>query len=94
MTKTKKEYIRLVSIVKNRRIKEGLPARHEDIANVLGYDRAYFSTLLGSRSNVNQDHIKLLKLHFPFLEEKTIERTDREILLSIEKMLITLTKRK
>lgn len=93
MTKTKKEYIRLVTIVKERRTKEGLPARHEDIAKILGYDRAYFSTLLGKRSNVNEEHIKLLKLHFSFLEEKTIHRTDREILLSIEQKLITLLKK-
>lgn len=94
MTKTKKEYVRLVSIVKERRTREGLPARHEDIAKVLGYDRAYFSTLLGHRSNVTDGHIKILKLHFPFLEEKTIQRTEREILLSIEQKLITLLKRK
>lgn len=93
MTKTKKEYIRLVAIVKQRRIKEGLPSRYEDIANILGYDRAYFSILRDQRSNVTEEHIKQLKLHFPFLEEKTIDRTEREILLSIEQKLIELLKK-
>lgn len=92
MTKLKKEYIRLVGIVKKHRKQEGQPDRYEDIAETLGYNRSYFSTLMGDRGVVTEDHIRLLKLTFPFLAEKK-QRDNREILLSIESMLITLLKK-
>lgn len=92
MTKTKKEYIRLVSIVKKYRKEASLPVRNEDIAKELGYDRSYFQTLIGSRGVVNDDHIRVLKLTFPFLAEKK-QRDNREILLNIESMLKELLKK-
>jgi hypothetical protein len=91
MTKLKKEYIKLVDIVKKQRLQNGLPARYEDIAGMLGYNRSYFSTLMGERGVVTDDHIRLLKLTFPFLAEKRT-RDNREILLSIEKKLDQLLK--
>jgi hypothetical protein len=91
MTKLKKEYIKLVDIVKKQRLQNGLPARYEDIAEMLGYNRSYFSTLMGERGVVTDDHIRLLKLTFPFLAEKKT-RDNREILLSIEKKLDLLLK--
>lgn len=92
MTKTKKEYIRLVSIVKKYRKEASLPVRNEDIAKELGYDRSYFQTLIGSRGIVTDDHIRVLKLTFPFLAEKK-QRDNREILLNIESMLKELLKK-
>jgi hypothetical protein len=91
MTKLKKEYIKLVAIVKKQRLQNGLPARYEDVAEMLGYNRSYFSTLMGERGVVTDDHIRLLKLTFPFLAEKKT-RDNREILLSIEKKLDQLLK--
>jgi antitoxin component HigA of HigAB toxin-antitoxin module len=82
----KKEYTKLVAIVKKHRMQENLPARYEDIAKELGYNRSYFSTLIGKRGVVTDDHIKRLKLTFPVISEKKT-RDNREILLSIEKML-------
>jgi hypothetical protein len=70
MNKLKKEYLRLVGIVKQHRLQENLPARYEDIAKELGYNRSYFSTLMGKRGVVTEDHIKLLKLTFPVVGEK------------------------
>lgn len=93
MTNPKKEYIRLVGIVKKQRLQNGLPARFEDIAELLGYNRSYFSTLMGTRGVVTEDHIRLLKLTFPFLAEKKA-RDNMEILLSIENMLIEFLKKK
>lgn len=92
MTKLKKEYIRLVSIVKKHREQASLPARYEDIAKELGYNRSYFQTLIGARGIVTEDHIRLLKLTFPFLAEKK-QRDNREILLNIESMLKQLLKK-
>jgi hypothetical protein len=92
MANLKKEYIKLVNIVKKQRLQNGLSARYEDIAGMLGYNRSYFSTLMGERGVVNEDHIRLLKLTFPYLAEKKT-RDNREILLSIESMLIQVLKR-
>jgi hypothetical protein len=92
MANLKKEYIKLVNTVKKQRLQNGLPARYEDIAQMLGYNRSYFSTLMGERGVVNDDHIRLLKLTFPYLAEKKT-RDNREILLSIESMLIEVLKR-
>jgi hypothetical protein len=91
MNKLKKEYLRLVGIVKQHRLQENLPARYEDIAKELGYNRSYFSTLMGKRGVVTEDHIKLLKLTFPVVGEKRT-RDSREILLSIERKLDLLLK--
>ena len=65
----KKEYKKLVGVVKNTRKGKKLPFRNQDIADTLGYSRTYFSGLLGKSAIVNQDHIKNLKLNFPFLSE-------------------------
>lgn len=86
MTKTKKEYIRLVGLVKDHRKQANLSTRNEDIAKELGLNRSYFQTLIGKRGVVTPEHIRLLKLTFPFLGEKK-QRDNREILLSIESML-------
>lgn len=86
MTKTKKEYIRLVALVKQHRMQANLPARDEDIATELGYNRSYFATLKGSRGTVTDEHVRLLKLTFPFLAQEKV-RDNREILLNIEAML-------
>lgn len=88
----KKEYTKLVATVKKHRLQEGLPARYEDIAKELGYNRSYFSTLIGKRGVVTEDHIRQLKLTFPVIGEKKT-RDNRDILLSIEKMLIQLLKK-
>lgn len=49
------------------------------LAERLGYDRAYFSSLLGSRADqVTGEHIKALKLHFPELENPTTTPADIE----------------
>jgi antitoxin component HigA of HigAB toxin-antitoxin module len=92
MSNLKKEYLRLVAIVKQHRTQEGLPARYEDIAKELGYNRSYFSTLMGKRGVVTEDHIKQLKLTFPVAGEKRA-RDNRQILLSIEKKLDELLKK-
>jgi antitoxin component HigA of HigAB toxin-antitoxin module len=92
MSNLKKEYLRLVAIVKQHRTQEGLPARYEDIAKELGYNRSYFSTLMGKRGVVTEDHIKQLKLTFPVVGEKRA-RDNRQILLSIEKKLDELLKK-
>lgn len=71
----KKEYKRLTEIVRNTRKSQGISYRNEDIAGVLGYSRTYFSGLLGKSAIVTEDHIKNIKLHFPFLSEnKTAEK--------------------
>jgi hypothetical protein len=92
MPNLKKEYLKLVEAVKQHRLQENLPARYEDIANELGYNRSYFSSLMGKRGVVTSDHIRQLKLTFPVIGDKQ-RRDNREILLSIEKMLIQLLKK-
>lgn len=77
----KKEYKRLVEIVKSNRRRQDLPTRHEDIAKILGYDRSYFSSLMGKTGTVTTHHIKLLKLNFPFLQETKKNGNDMESLL-------------
>src|SRR5688572_30066630 len=46
------------------RRENGKPLRNEDIAARLGYERSYFSSLLGTRGEVTVDHIKLIQLEF------------------------------
>ena len=65
----KKEFKRLLNIIKTVRAEAQLPNRNEDIADILGYNRTYLSGLTGIAGKVTEDHIKLLKLHFPFLSE-------------------------
>jgi hypothetical protein len=65
--KFKEEYRKLFNSVKEHRRAQGLPSKNEDIAKVLGYNRSYFSNLLGARGIVTEEHIKDMKLHFPFL---------------------------
>jgi hypothetical protein len=89
----KKEYKKLVAAVKAERRKQGLPDRYEDIAKILGYDRSYFSTLMGKQGVVNEKHIKLLKLNFPFLAEKpkvnghSLEDLIKALIVRIDKLI-------
>jgi phage repressor protein C with HTH and peptisase S24 domain len=65
----KKDYKKLVGIVKRLQTAMGKPSRNEDIARELGYNRSYFSSLLGERGVVSEDHLRNIKLHFPILNE-------------------------
>lgn len=94
MGKLNKQYVELVKIIKKKRTLQELPARYEDIAKIMGYDRSYFSSLMGGRYPITQNHIKLLKLNFPFLDDAKPERDLYEVLISIEKKLDILIKRK
>jgi|GEM_PF-6862907 len=67
----KKEYKRLLEIVKERRSQSSLPARNQDIAEILGYNRSYFSTMLGENGTVGPEHLKILILHNPWLKKHT-----------------------
>lgn len=71
----KKEYKTLLATIKSKLKTEGSPSRNEDIAKVLGYNRAYFSTLLGDSGVITEDHIKNLKLHFRDLLENVTRGT-------------------
>lgn len=66
---TKEEYKKLLEIVKKQLKGSGMQSRNEDVAEILGYNRTYFSTLIGKEGNITKGHIKELKLHFPFLLE-------------------------
>jgi hypothetical protein len=74
MPNLKKEYLKLVEAVKKHRLQENLPARYEDIAKELGYNRSYFSTLMGKRGVVTEDHIRQLKLTFPVIADNRKKR--------------------
>jgi hypothetical protein len=65
---TKQQYRQLVADLKEMAKTKGSRMTNEDIASFLGYDRSYFSSLLGERGKVTEQHIKELKLHFPTLE--------------------------
>jgi hypothetical protein len=59
----KKEYNSLVESIKKEMKLRGESARNEDIANMLGYNRSYFSSLLGTGAKVTQNHIDVLKMY-------------------------------
>jgi len=61
---SKKEYIKLVGTVKNLAKARGERLTNEEIANRLGYNRSYFSTLMGSAGKVEKSHIEDFKLRF------------------------------
>jgi hypothetical protein len=71
----KEEYKKLVDRLKENAKKQDKKLSNEEIATSLGYERSYFSTLLGSRGNVTEDHLKTLKLHFPELLGNTTKTT-------------------
>jgi hypothetical protein len=61
----KKKYKELISQIKVVAKREnGKPMRNEDIAIRLGYERSYFSTLLGERGEVTDKHIRVLQNEF------------------------------
>jgi hypothetical protein len=61
----KKKYKDLVSQIKAAAKREnGKPLRNEDIAERLGYERSYFSTLLGERGEVTEKHVRVLQNEF------------------------------
>jgi hypothetical protein len=71
----KKEFKSLIKTVKTELIRQKLPSRNEDIASTLGYNRTYLSGLLGKKGVVTEDHIKQVKLHYPFLYENVTRET-------------------
>lgn len=89
----KEEYRNLLETVKNGRKKAGLPARNQDIAEILGYNRSYLSALIGEDGKVTADHLKDIRLHFPEMlgnitpiqnnAAMSLETTDNSTLLRI-----------
>lgn len=65
----KTEYKRLIEIVREKREKNNISTRNEDFASMLGYNRSYFSTLLGEKGKVTAEHIKILVFHFDWLKK-------------------------
>lgn len=64
MNYIKKEYLRLIKEIKEIfRRPNGEKYRNEDIAKDLGYNRSYFSQLLGENGNITEDHLNHLKLY-------------------------------
>lgn len=66
----KEEYKSLLEQIKLALKEQSLPSRNEDIAKALGYNRAYFSSLIGENGNITSNHLKILKLIFSDLLEK------------------------
>jgi hypothetical protein len=67
----KKEYKNLLETVKNSLSQAGKPHRNEDIAKDLGYNRSYFSQLLGEHGTVTAEHVRLLKLQYREMLDKS-----------------------
>lgn len=67
----KEEYKSVLATIKSKLKSAGKPSRNEDIAQVLGYNRSYFSYLIGSSGNITEEHLKYLKLNFKELLENT-----------------------
>jgi hypothetical protein len=63
----KTKYRELVTSLKEHAKSKGSRMTNEDIASFLGYDRSYFSSLVGERGKVTEQHIKDFMLHFPTL---------------------------
>ncbi|HEY4287300.1 MAG TPA: hypothetical protein VGN00_09405 [Puia sp.] len=61
---SKQEYKKLLEIIKKRLAETDSPARNEDVAKTLGYSRSYFSTLIGAKGKITEDHITVLKAVF------------------------------
>lgn len=75
----KEEYKNLVQKIKKYRADRLLSARNEDIATTLGYNRSYFSSLLGSTGVVTEDHINALKQYFSYVfENQTSPKADNQ----------------
>lgn len=61
----KEKFRDLVEEIKSRvRRENDKPLRNEDIARRLGYDRTYFSELMGARGKVTADHVRTLEREF------------------------------
>lgn len=60
----KKELKNLVLSVKENVKKGGGKITNEDIATRLGYNRSYFSTLMGPNGKVEKEHIDNFNAHF------------------------------
>lgn len=67
---TKTEYKKLVEQVIAWKKSQGMDARKSAIGKELGYNVSYFSTLVGGSGEVTEDHIKMLKLQYPFLDHQ------------------------
>lgn len=78
----KLEYLRLLNIVKSKLKETNQPARNEDIANTLAYTRTSFQNLISEKGVVTEEHIKLLKLHYPFLSENVTINLDPWVIVS------------
>lgn len=65
----KKEYKKLLEIVKADLTANGLPARNEDIAATLDYSHGALRNLIGESGKVTQKHINALKSRFPVLSD-------------------------
>lgn len=74
----KEEYKKLVEIVKKTRKANEEAFRNQDIADILGYSRTYFSGLLGKSVPVTSDHIKNLRLNFPFLSDNHTKKGEKK----------------
>lgn len=66
----KEKLKRLVQELKEHGKEKGTKITNEFIAEALGYNRSYFSQLLGEKGVVTEDHIKDFRLHFPIEKEK------------------------
>lgn len=62
----KEELKKLVQELKDHGKENGTKITNEFIAEAMGYNRSYFSQLLGEKGVVTEDHIKDFKLHFPY----------------------------
>lgn len=74
----KKEFKNQLELIKTRLRERGQPSRNEDIANVLGYTRTYFSALLGHNGKVTEDHLKKLRAYFPEMSDNDTSVVNEE----------------
>lgn len=65
----------IVENLKQQAKKNGLKLKNEDIAEVLGYERTYFSTLLGYRGKVTEKHLEHINSKMVELLRKTTNAT-------------------
>lgn len=67
----KERYKILLESFKVLRKGRNLPIRNEDIAMVLGYNRSYFSSLLGKNGVITEEHLRDLNMHIQMLGNVT-----------------------
>lgn len=61
----KEKYKELISKIKSTVKRDnGKPFRNEDIASRLGYERSYFSSLIGERGEITEKHIRAIEREF------------------------------